>query len=182
MTMQAVRGKVSIIFDLIHDERCLLTMTNGATTQLTKTLKPICLQISRWEKIWWRASYRTLQRIGYIMTSSPMAMGMETPTNFPFCSAGPVSSTKLPSRTPMIMARMIQTARNRSSMPRDLNAETFFEPSLFVVCGGCFSISWGWVSCAVMAGLGALTCPFTIFLSGRSVRSVIVRVDIWLLE
>ena len=52
-----------------------------------------------------------------------LPMGTETPTNLPFCSAGPVLGTKTPSKMPTIMARRIQTARNRSRMPSALNAE-----------------------------------------------------------
>jgi len=50
-------------------------------------------------------------------------MGIETPTNFPFCNADAVLGTKFPSKMPMSMARNIQTARNRSKSPRPLNAD-----------------------------------------------------------
>jgi hypothetical protein len=49
-------------------------MKNGATIQLTKTLKPICFQAPRWEKTTCSVSYCTLHRIGYIMTSNPTAV------------------------------------------------------------------------------------------------------------
>lgn len=52
-------------------------------------------------------------------------MGTETSTNCPRCSDWPMCGTKLPSKMPMTMARKIQTARKRSSHPRDLNAEVF---------------------------------------------------------
>ena len=52
-------------------------------------------------------------------------MGTETPTNFPFCNAGPVFGTKFPRRIPINMARKIHSARNRSSNPRLLNADVF---------------------------------------------------------
>jgi len=51
-------------------------------------------------------------------------MGTETPTNFPFCSAGPVLGTKFPSKIPMAMERKIHNARKRSSQPSPLNAGT----------------------------------------------------------
>ena len=100
------------------------SMRKGAMIQLTKTLKAIWIQISRFLNAWWSVSNLTLQRMGYIMTSNPTAIGTETPTNFPFCSAGPVLGTKLPRMMPMAIARKIQSARKRSSKPRDLKAET----------------------------------------------------------
>ena len=50
-------------------------------------------------------------------------MGTETPTNFPFCSAGPVLGTKLPKIIPMAIERNIHNAKYRSSHPRPLNME-----------------------------------------------------------
>ncbi len=72
-----------------------------------------------------------------------LPMGTETPTNFPFCSAGPVLVTKFPRIIPIAIAKNIQNARNRSRRPRLLNAETLVEgPS-----SSCFSTSvtgsWG---------------------------------------
>lgn len=51
-------------------------------------------------------------------------MGSETPTKVPLFRAGPTSSTKLPRRMPISMARKIQSARNRSRKPRDLKTES----------------------------------------------------------
>lgn len=118
------------------------TMTRGATIQLTTMLKAIWIQILRSRKTWCSVSYLTLHRIGYIMTSSPIAnnvsghlgkirqqhdipIGTDTPTNFPFCSAGPVLGTKLPRMMPIAIAKRIHTARKRSSHPKLLNAEVF---------------------------------------------------------
>lgn len=56
-----------------------------------------------------------------------LPMGMETPTNFPLSNAGPVEGTKFPRMIPMAMARKIHSARKRSSHPRDLNADTFWD-------------------------------------------------------
>lgn len=129
------------------------TMKKGATIQLTKTLKPICFQAPLCEKMRCKISYCTLQRIGYIITSSPTAtavsqdaklerwegipIGMDTSANLPFCNAGPTSGTKLPSRTPRTMASRIQRARKRSSQQRDLKAEAFFAGR--GPCAPCFS-------------------------------------------
>ena len=57
-----------------------------------------------------------------------LLIGIDTPTNLPFCSVGPVEGTKLPRMTPIAMARKIQRARKRSSQPSALNAETFVGP------------------------------------------------------
>jgi hypothetical protein len=83
-------------------------------------------------------------------------IGIDTPTNVPFCNAGPTLSTKLPSMIPMAMARKIQTARKRSRRPRLLKADSFgawrlfsesavgcSSASLSVVMGGVFSLSLG---------------------------------------
>ncbi|KAH0405400.1 hypothetical protein KCU89_g19, partial [Aureobasidium melanogenum] len=55
---------------------------------------------------------------------SNLPIGTETPTNFPLSSAGPVCGTKLPSKIPIAIANMIQTARKRSNQPRPLIADT----------------------------------------------------------
>lgn len=44
--------------------------------QLTKTLKRICTQISRFLNARWSVSYFTLQSMGYIITSNPTAKGL----------------------------------------------------------------------------------------------------------
>ncbi|KAH7118233.1 hypothetical protein B0J13DRAFT_681032 [Dactylonectria estremocensis] len=54
----------------------------------------------------------------------------DTPTNLPFCNAGPVEGTKLPRIMPIAIARRIHRARNRSSHPRALNADTDSASSL----------------------------------------------------
>ena len=59
--------------DTVESTAGVHTMRRGATIQLTNTLKPICFQMPRCEKIWCNTSYCTLQRIGYIITSSPTA-------------------------------------------------------------------------------------------------------------
>jgi hypothetical protein len=50
-----------------------LTIKNGATIQLTKTLKPTWIQSCFERKVWCSVSYLTLHKIGYIMTSKPIA-------------------------------------------------------------------------------------------------------------
>jgi hypothetical protein len=45
-------------------------------------------------------------------------MGTLTPTNWPFCKAGPVLGTKFPNRIPIAIARMIHRTRKRSRKPR----------------------------------------------------------------
>ena len=57
------------------------TIRKGATTQFTNTLKASCVHISRCEKTSCRVSYRTLQRMGYIITSSPTAILPEQPAS-----------------------------------------------------------------------------------------------------
>lgn len=56
-------------------------------------------------------------------------IGIETPTNFPFCSASFVFGTKFPKMIPTVMARNIQTARKRSRNPKFLKADTWFTPA-----------------------------------------------------
>jgi hypothetical protein len=74
-----------------------------------------------------------------VCNEGPLPIGIDTPTNLPFCNAGPVLGTKLPSRTPMIMARRIQSASRRSSQPRALKAD---DCSLSDdESGACFSTS-----------------------------------------
>jgi hypothetical protein len=50
-------------------------------------------------------------------------IGIDTPTNLPFCSAGPVLGTKFPRRIPIIIASRIHSASKRSSQPKALKAE-----------------------------------------------------------
>lgn len=66
-----------------------------------------------------------------------LPIGTLTPTNLPFCRAGPVEGTKFPRMIPMAIARKIHRARYWSRIPRLLKAEV-----LVVVVeswGGCFS-------------------------------------------
>jgi hypothetical protein len=65
--------RVSLYREHEGRECCSITMKRGATIQLTTTLKPICFQMPRWPKTSCNVSYRTLQRMGYIMTSRPIA-------------------------------------------------------------------------------------------------------------
>jgi hypothetical protein len=51
----------------------VLTIKNGATIQLSKTLKPTWIHSCFDRKAWCKVSYLTLHRIGYIMTSKPIA-------------------------------------------------------------------------------------------------------------
>lgn len=50
-------------------------MKRGATIQLTTTLNPTWIQRFFSRNEWCNVSKRTLQRIGYIMTSKPTAAG-----------------------------------------------------------------------------------------------------------
>lgn len=72
-----------------------------------------------------------------------LPIGIETPTNFPFCNAGPVLGTKFPKIIPIAIARKIQTARKRSRIPNFLNAETC--RSVFSSSGPCVPTD-GWIS------------------------------------
>ena len=107
--------------------------------------------------------------MGYIITNNPTAIllispslhftslkfgngrgeqpiGTLTPTNCPFCNAGPVFGTKFPRMIPIAMARKIHNARNRSSQPRALKAEVLDVSSTSSLVS-CFSTSevWGLV-------------------------------------
>jgi hypothetical protein len=135
------------------------TITSGAITQFTTTLNKICVQISLFPNTLCNVSYRTLHRIGYIITSKPTAtiskhqqfipplgrkrnnipIGTLTPTNFPFCNAGPVFGTKFPRIIPTAIARKIHRARNRSSQPRLLKMDSF--SVVDGSWGDCFSMS-----------------------------------------
>ena len=146
-----------------------VTIKNGATSQFIRILNAIWIQISRFRNTWCSVSYLTLHKMGYIMTSKPIAVaistvlkaiqaammhtpiGTETPTNLPFCNAGPVLGTKFPSMMPIAIANSIQRARNRSSQPKLLNAETLsgaMAPSI-----SCFSASCPGSSGAVVSWL-----------------------------
>ena len=144
-------------------------MRKGASSQFITRLKAICFQISRVRKTRCSVSNWTLHKIGYIITSSPIAVasqptttfsprtptapgarhsrskggyqpiGTETPTNFPFCSAELACGTKFPSMMPIAMASSIQSARRRSNQPRFLNAEVFSATTTFF--SSCFSES-----------------------------------------
>ena len=89
-------------------------------------------------------------------------IGTDTPTNFPFCKAGPVEGTKLLRRMPISIAKKIHAARKRSSQPRPLKADV-----LVLSVGGefCFSMSTGWVDssggsvCNGALGIGPLALP-----------------------
>ena len=52
----------------------LLTMRKGANIQLTNMLKQICFHIALCESSSCKDSYRTLHKIGYIITSRPTAV------------------------------------------------------------------------------------------------------------
>lgn len=51
-----------------------ITIRNGATSQFMTMLKPIWIHRVRWPNARWSVSNFTLQRIGYIITSKPMAV------------------------------------------------------------------------------------------------------------
>jgi len=55
-------------------------------------------------------------------------MGMLTPTNSPFCNAGPTESIVFPSTIPRAIARMIHTTRKRSRKDRPLRGGRFGSP------------------------------------------------------
>ena len=96
----------------------------------------------------------------------PMAMGMETPTNFPFWRTGPVLGTKLPKRMPTTMARKIQRAKKRSRRPREEKAD--------ILAGGagmdCFSMS-GLGSCGEGVGGEDTGCEGITSCSGPGLAS-----------
>ena len=80
-------------------------------------------------------------------------MGIDTPTNVPRCSAGPIFGTKLPSRTPMIIARRIHSARNLSSHPRPLKADEWtsecVDGSVLFSTSAAFAVSESWLDSMV---------------------------------
>jgi hypothetical protein len=75
-----------------------------------------------------------------IGTSRHVPMGILTPTNSPFCSAGPTESTVFPSTMPMAMARMIHITRNRSRKERPLSGGRIFSSS--VTCKNTAALVW----------------------------------------
>lgn len=155
--------------------------------QLTNILKAICFQISRVRNTWCKLSYRTLHKIGYIMTRRPTAVvelvskislrslsanhspiGIDTPTNFPFCSAGPVLGTKFPNKIPTTIARNIHTARKRSSKPRFLKADCLLRTSSRgIPFSPCFSTSPDFSGTGPSTWSGR-TWDMLIFLSQRT--------------
>ena len=154
--------------------RSIRTITSGAMIQLMTRLNAIWIQRPRLFKTRCNVSYLTLQRIGYIMTSRPTAIhhqhskdertrdnlprGTETPTNFPFCKAGPTLETKLPNKMPIAMAKRIHIAKSRSSSPRALKAEVCFGScSVFFSSPADCSISPGLVSPVLMDILSSLS-------------------------
>lgn len=56
-------------------------------------------------------------------------IGILTPTNSPFCKAGPIESMVLPSAMPMPIARMIHSTRKRSRKESPLSGGTSFDVS-----------------------------------------------------
>lgn len=64
------------ISTLSHQELCFAarTMRKGATIQFTRMLKPTCIQSCLDRKALCSVSYSTLHKIGYIITSRPIAV------------------------------------------------------------------------------------------------------------
>lgn len=95
-------------------------------------------------------------------------IGTLTPTNFPFCNAGPVFGTKFPRMIPIAIARNIHRARKRSSQPRPLNVDIFS----FCVVGG--DVSWFSRSMRESGGwkVGRADEDVSFFLSGDSDESL----------
>ena len=117
-------------------------MNSGAIIQFKPIEMIICIQIFLSLKTKWSVSYRTLHKIGYIMTSKPTAMGTETSTKVDCCRAGPVAGTRLERMIPRAMARMIHNGRNRSRIERPLSGVTFdaaHEPVVQDVAGRLIS-------------------------------------------
>ena len=112
-------------------------MATHAMIQLTNSEKPMWTQILRSAKTrlgdqpgqvgtTHRSDvYETRQRIGHIITSSPIAIGSETLTNLVWLSTSRALGTKAPSRIPTAMARMIHSASSLSSHPSGLSAMMF---------------------------------------------------------
>lgn len=75
MPEQAVRSqRVVLVRIMLPCPPKVLTIKNGATIQLSKMLKPTCIHSCFDRKAWCKVSYLTLHRIGYIMTSKPIAV------------------------------------------------------------------------------------------------------------
>ena len=111
-----------------------------------------------------------------ILWQSCLPIGIETPTNSPFCKAGPMLSTKLPSRMPTIMASRIQRASSRSSQPKLLKADSLGARMSAGLSAHCRSISfpsllWFDVSCR-----GSL-CSCFIFACARGGEQWIAVMD-----
>ena len=80
----------------------------------------------------WVSSYRTLASTGYIITSSPRAIGRDIPITWTDSSAWFRPGTRAPRASPAPMASRIQTARKRSR--KDIRAAT--GASVGADCGG----------------------------------------------
>ena len=92
-----------------------------------------------------------------------LPIGTETLTNLPFSRLSVTLGTKFPSKMPMTMARKIQTARNRSSHPRDLKADTFFSTRACVSASWvCFSSSLGGSPCANFGSVTGGVAPVSL--------------------
>lgn len=129
------------------------TMKRGAIIQFRTKEMAIWIQSAREFSKRWSVSKRTLQRIGYIITRSPMArvcqscllevfdldfpfhipIGMLTPINSPLCNAGPTESTVLPKIIPIAMASTIHITRNRSRNDNPLSGGRSAYWSLFPI-------------------------------------------------
>lgn len=133
------------------------SMRKGAMSQLRRMEKPSWIQRFLVRKVWWRDSYLTAQRMGYIMTRRPMAMGMDTEAKWPVVRVVDTLGTKLPRMMPMAMARRIKRARKRLRRPRAWKADWG------EVGGGvCFSASEG----GEMGGSRSVTLSFDILVEG----------------
>lgn len=65
---------MGLVLKMMTPQLAELTIKNGATIQLSKILKPIWIQSCFDWKAWCRVSYLTLHKIGYIITSKPIAI------------------------------------------------------------------------------------------------------------
>ena len=99
------------------------TIVNGATTQLISTLNPKCTHRLLYLNSLCSVSYWTLHRMGYIITSSPTAIGIETLMNSPRWRAFEKPGTKYPRMMPRAMARKTQITKKRSRKERDWKVE-----------------------------------------------------------
>src|ERR1700756_3507727 len=96
-------------------------MRMGPTTQFCTSERPSTRLLRNTSG---SSSYRTFVNGGYIITISPMAIGMDVVPTLNRLRNGTTPGASHPAQTPMIMAAKIQTVRYRSRKLSRLGEQT----------------------------------------------------------